>query len=138
MKKNNFWFSFAEIVVVISLFITIWIFSVWNFGKNFDKEILKMDLNILTNLINDLDDSILKDITDYEIHLDKEKKLFYYTTNNIYNDKKVALTFNSYSWIIRTNDSSSNTLILKIYYNNKLIKTQISSSTWSFEYLFLN
>lgn len=132
MKKNNYWFSFVEIIISISLFIIIWIYAINSFGRNFDRQSLNNELNLLNVLINDLDNDIWQNITDYELIFKKNLNNYQNSENNLYSNPKI----NYNSWTISTNDTINQNLNLKIYFDEKIILDEIINSTWSLDYNF--
>lgn len=135
MKKNNFWFTFIELVVVIWILAITSNFVISSFFKNFDKQSLLSEANLINIKIWDLDNEIWKNITDYELFL-HTWSFYYYTTNTFYKDILNQVSFVGFTWTFTTNYSEAWDLWsnnLKIFFRNKILEEQNISMTWSFE-----
>lgn len=141
MRKNNLWFTFIEILVVISILAIVSAFSISSFNKGFERQSLKSEINIFADTIKNLDNDISVNITDYNLYL-LTGSYYYYFTNNLYKNTTQSISFtsmsgSSFTWTIKTNDIVKNDMDLQIYFNTKKINTTSISSTGSFFYNIL-
>ena len=82
MKKNSFWFSFAELILVVSIVTIVswvWIFS---FVKNFDRQNLNTELSYFDSILKQLNGKIWNKSTDFDLYLKKDLKYFYFYENS--------------------------------------------------------
>lgn len=135
MRKNKFWFTFIELVVVIWILAITSTFVISSFFRNFDKQSLLSEANLINIKIWDLDNEIWKNITDYELFL-HTWSFYYYTTNIFYKDILNQVSFEGFTWVFTTNYSEAWDLWannLKIFFRNKMLEEQNISITWSFQ-----
>lgn len=138
MRKNNLWFTFIEILVVISILAIVSAFSISSFNKSFERQSLKSEINIFADTIKNLDNDIWVSITDYNLYI-LTGSYYYYYTNNLYKNTIQDISFtsmsgSSFTWMIKTNDTIKNDMNLQIYFNTKKINTTSVSSTGTFFY----
>jgi hypothetical protein len=133
MKKNNFWFTFVEILVVVAILTLVSWVSISSFNRSFERQSLIDEINIFSNLIKDYDKDIWNDITDYNIYI-STWSFYYYTLNNLYKPVIQSISFNSFTWTIKTNDLIKRNMNLTIYFDNKKLYTVSLSSTWNYFY----
>lgn len=138
MRKNNLWFTFIEILVVISILAIVSAFSISSFNKGFERQSLKSEINIFADTIKNLDNEIWVSITDYNIYL-LTGSYYYYYTNNLYKNTIQYISFTSmsgtsFTWTIQTNDTVKTDMDLQIYFNTKKINATSVSSTGAFLY----
>lgn len=138
MKKNNFWFTFIEILVVISILALVSSFSISSLNKGFEKQSLKSEINIFSDTIKNLDNDLGINITDYKLYL-LTGSYYYYYTNNLYKNTTQYISFtsmsgSSFTWTIKTNDTLKNDMRIDIYMNEKQNNSTNLSSTWEFIY----
>lgn len=131
MKKNNFAFTFIEILVSITILSIVSIFALSGFSKNFDRQSLNEELVFFQDVLKNLEKDIGRNITDYEISINKGE-IYHYTINKNYleNTQKI-LDFQSYTGIIQTSTGSD---FLKIFSNNMLIASYSGSQTYEYNF----
>ena len=138
MKKNSFWFSFAELIIVVSIVTIVswvWIFS---FVKNFDRQNLNTELSYFDSILKQLNGKIWNKSTDFDLYLKKDLKYFYFYENSLHKNKNQTLSINNYTWTIKSNDSMPNPMMINYYFNDKKKNTDLISSTWSYDFDFSN
>lgn len=133
MRKNNIWFTFIEIIVVVVILSIISWVSISSFYRSFEKQSLINEINLFSNLIRDYDKDLWNWITDYSFYI-STWSFYYYTLNNLYKPVTQSITFSSNTWTIKTNDIIKNDLNLTIYFNDKKLDTLSLSSTWTYVY----
>ena len=136
MKKNNQWFSFVELIVVIGLMAIIsgvWIFS---FSKNFDSQNLNTQISYFNTIVKWLDQEIWKKSSDYELTLKQGQSYYFLSKNNLYKNKSIYLNINNFTWTVKSSDSISNPMNLVVYFNDKIVKSELLSSTWTYDFDF--
>lgn len=135
MRNNKFWFTFIEVVVVVSIFAVIWIFWLTSLNKNFMEQNLNSEVSLLNQKIDNFNDNIWNSISDYKIFINTGS-FYYYYTNLLYSSKNQKILFNWWTWVISTNDTNMNDWQVNIYYNDKKVYSNMLSSTWTLQYLF--
>lgn len=135
MKITHTWFSFIELIIVVSILSIIATFSLSSLSSNFEKQALWNEIWLLReNLIN-LENALGKDITDYEVYIQTGSFYYYYSNKNY---KKISqnITFLGYTGTITTNDTVKNDLDIAQYFNDKKQWNFSFSSTWSYVFWF--
>ena len=131
MIPNKYWFSFVEIIVVVSILAVISWFSITSMNTNFEKQALYSEVSNVKNTLKNLDDTLWKEITDYDFYLLTGSRYYYYTNRNYKTlNQSVSLSWNN--WTIQTNDTIKNSLDLNIFFNDKKVNNYSFSSTGSF------
>lgn len=136
MKKNNLWFTFVELLVVVAIIAIISIAWVFNFISNQSEINFSNDLDKINDLIIEYDNEIWNEITDYEITFFTWASFFVVWENNSYKDYLQNITFNSYTWTITNNSNTWWYFKVDIYKWDKLEQSQILNSSWSVDYSF--
>jgi len=123
MKKSNFWFTFVEIVLVISILVLTSTFAINEFSKNFEKQSILREINLINIKLSDLDKNVWKSITDYSLYL-YTWSFYHYTTNTFYKDILNEISFLWWTGTLKTNYiwSSSWSNNAKIFFKNKFLK----------------
>lgn len=120
MIKNKHWFTFVEILISIAILSIISVFAISNFWKNFEKQNLQEELDYFKYNLENLENSLWKETTDYEVYLSLGWE-YYYTTNKNYSiNNQSILQLNSFTWKITTSNQWD---IAYIYKNNMFIQT---------------
>lgn len=130
MKKNSFWFTFVEMIVVIFIISITWVVAMNSLFSSFDKQVWNIQKNEIINFINFFDNKLWKDITDYELIFSWWLDYLIYKTNNNYKTNFVNYSFSWYTWTF-TNTVSWTLIEYHFYNNNKLINKDISSRSWA-------
>ena len=127
MRKNKFWFTLIEIIVSLSILLTISVFAISSFWNNFEKQSLWEELQFFKDNLDDLESWLWVKYTDYEVKI-YLWNTYYYTTNKNYLTNFVnILDINSNTWSIKINTWSLDTYIYK---DDMFLKT----FTWSDSY----
>lgn len=127
MKKNKFWFTLIEIIVAISILTITSVFVISSFNKNLNKQSLQEELSIFSDFLDDFENNLWKDITDYEINI-FTWAFYSYTSNKLSKTKFQKIqNINWFTWIINKWISWATS---KIYFNNELVFTH----TWAIIY----
>lgn len=135
MQKNKFWFTFVELIAVISIISIITIFWVSSFLTNQKKVIFKHELDNISKTILDNNKDIWRNITDYEMNFYTDQNFYTITQNKLYKNILQSIIFNSYTWTLTTT-ATWWTLELNIFENNKLKDTKMINATWSLDLSF--
>lgn len=135
MIPNRYGFSFVEIIVVVSILAVISGFSITSMNTNFEKQALYSEVSNVKNTLKNLDDTLWKEITDYDLYLLTGSRYYYYTNKN-YKTINQSVSLSGNNWTITTNDTIKNSLDLSIFFNDKKINNYSFSSTWSFSWSF--
>ncbi len=130
MKKNSFWFTFVEMIVVIFIISITWVVAMNSLFSSFDKQVWNIQKNEIINFINSFDNKLWKNITDYELIFSWWLDYLIYKTNNNYKSGLVSYSFSWYTWTF-TNTVSWTLIEYYFYNNNKLINKDISSRSWA-------
>lgn len=139
-------FTLVELLVVITIMTLVSIWWIWYFWWFLSKQELNSDLQVFSNTIRELDYKVKsKEIFDYELHLEINNtgSLLYTYYENYYDTKYnqlIDIDFNTWSWIISTNNWWELAFPLiwqtKVYSNWKLLKEEVLSWTWYYNYDF--
>ncbi len=134
MKKNKFWFTFIELVVVISILLLISGYTITSFSKNLDSQSLLSEVNLINIKTSWLDKDIWKEITDYSLYL-QTGSFYYYTTNNYYRDILNEISFLWWTWTLKINHTWIETLTnnVKILFKNKILSENNLFLTWTLQ-----
>ncbi len=132
MRKNKFWFTFIEIIVSLSILLTISVFAISSFWNNFEKQSLWEELQFFKDNLDDLESWLWFKYTDYEVKIYLWNN-YYYTTNKNYLTNFVNISsINSTTWSIKINTWSLDTYIYK---DNMFLKTLTWSDSYSIDIL---
>lgn len=138
MKKYWFiikWFTFIELVIVISIITLIWFSWVFYFNDFVKKTELENKLNTLKDDLLSLDKNIENyKISDYELNFNTSTWTLWYTTyiNNfdLNNNQYINFNSNTWSWIIWTNWWLNDSWKIKLYKKHKLFVNETNS--WNY------
>ena len=141
MKKIKKWFSFIELIVVISIMaIVMWAWIAY-FGDFVDSMKYKNELEKLKDNIRILENQVLeKEIFDYEVIFEKDKNYYLINENKAGNDinlKLNSIDSNSWIWTFSFSWVSSGTWIIKYYKWYKFKKALSIPYNWTFTWSFL-
>jgi len=139
MKKNKFWFTLIELIVVISIITVLTSSGVLSFFGFLESQKITINIDSISEEISLLDKKINNhDIYDYELFFSSWSLWYYYYVNkfDIPYGHTIEMDFNSWTWVIKTNAISSWWIrILKIYKKHKLFIDRITDwmdvFTWS-------
>lgn len=127
MKKNKFWFTLIEIIVSLSILLTISVFAISSFWNNFEKQSLWEELQFFKDNLDELEKWLWTKYTDYEVKIYPWNN-YYYTTNKNYLTNFVdILSIDSNTWSFKINTWSLNSYIYK---DNMFL----NAFTWSYSY----
>lgn len=130
MLKNKFWFTIIELIVAISILSIISFLTINSFNNNFEKQSLKEELNFFTQTLEDLDKSLWKENTDYEVYI-STWWIYQYTTNKNYKTVTQSWVFNWYTWTIKRIPSISYTTEILLNWKN-IYETWSNNFTYNF------
>ncbi|MBW7954437.1 type II secretion system protein [Candidatus Gracilibacteria bacterium] len=113
MKKNKFGFTLIEIIVSLSILLTISVFAISSFGNNFEKQSLGEELQFFKDNLDELEKGLGTKYTDYEVKIYPGNN-YYYTTNKNYLTNFVdILSIDSNTGSFKINTGSLNSYIYK-------------------------
>lgn len=131
MKIDWKWFSFAELIISVGILTIIAVFSLTSLSNNFEKQNLSHEVNQLGQTIDELESSLGKEITDYEIYL-LSGSFYYYSVNQNYKNILQDIKFSGFTGTIRTTDTVKNDIDISFYFNDKKYISDTFSSTGSY------
>lgn len=125
---QNKWFTFIELLIVITIIWIVWIFSVWSFVNFYKNKEFISKINNLEIFLKKEDLKVKnKEIFDYEIKFEKSSS-FFVVYEDIFEEKGLKLNFKNNSQIsLKANNELENILdnkkiITDIYKNWRFIK----------------
>ena len=130
------WFTFIELVVVITIIILISSTGVIYFFKQVSSLKIASDIGKIIDIVDNLDSQVdSKKILDYEIFINNNSLWFTWSINNLWLDnyQNLNMDFETWTWTI----SSNSWTILKIYSWIKFQEEKIIDSSWKYSYSFL-
>lgn len=125
---QNKWFTFIELLIVITIIWIVWIFSVWSFVNFYKNKEFTSKINNLEIFLKKEDLKVKnKEVFDYEIKFEKSSS-FFVVYEDIFEEKGLKLNFKNNSQIsLKANNELENILdnkkiITDIYKNWRFIK----------------
>lgn len=125
---QNKWFTFIELLIVITIIWIVWIFSVWSFVNFYKNKEFTSKINNLEIFLKKEDLKVKnKEVFDYEIKFEKSRS-FFVVYEDIFEEKGLKLNFKNNSQIsLKANNELENILdnkkiITDIYKNWRFIK----------------
>lgn len=89
--KNNFGFTYIELVVVIAIIWIIWVFSIWWFSDFLRNQETNSKIAKISEFLKEKDLEIKnKENFDYEIFFEKNKNYFITYENNFWTENKIS------------------------------------------------
>lgn len=89
--KNNFGFTYIELVVVIAIIWIIWVFSIWWFSDFLKNQETNSKIAKISEFLKEKDLEIKnKENFDYEIFFEKNKNYFVTYKNNFWTENKIS------------------------------------------------
>lgn len=89
--KNNFGFTYIELVVVIAIIWIIWVFSIWWFSDFLKNQETNSKIAKISEFLKEKDLEIKnKENFDYEIFFEKNKNYFVTYENNFWTENKIS------------------------------------------------
>lgn len=130
--KQTSGFTFIELIVVISIISLLSVNSIFYFNDFIWKQELSYDISQLESNINDLDLEIKNQKSfDYSLYFEKGSYWYTISQNNIWNDIKQEITFDTITWsgMINLSPALIDIWEIKIYKWHKKIQQFIQN--WS-------
>jgi len=140
LKINKNWFSFIELIIVISIIAIISVFWISSFSDQIDSLKAKNVLSEVSYDIKDLDNKVAnREIFDYELEFIKNKK-YYLVNENIFDQdfslKLDNLNDNTWIWEISFSGVIFWSWIIKYYEDIKFQKLEEIAYNKSFTWVF--